>query len=90
MFLLYLLLSTAFFNFLCFGQIWFLIDNLELLLYTGVLSIFKLCICWVCTVGAKAKTPPFARCLRQLRCTNGDKTAGSLYPSSHASLDEGL
>jgi hypothetical protein len=25
-------------------------------------------------VGAKAKTPPFARCLRQPRCTNGDKT----------------
>ena len=27
-------------------------------------------------VGAKAKTPPFARCLRQPRCTNGDKTTG--------------
>jgi hypothetical protein len=25
-------------------------------------------------VGAKAKTLPFARCLRQPRCTNGDKT----------------
>jgi hypothetical protein len=29
-------------------------------------------------VGAKAKTPPFARCLRQPRCTNGDKTTGRL------------
>jgi hypothetical protein len=28
------------------------------------------------TVGAKAKTPPFARCLRQPRCTNGGKTTG--------------
>jgi hypothetical protein len=27
-------------------------------------------------VGAKAKTPPFARCLRQSRCTNGEKTTG--------------
>jgi hypothetical protein len=27
-------------------------------------------------VGAKAKTPPFARCLRQPRCTNGDKATG--------------
>jgi hypothetical protein len=26
-----------------------LIDNLELFLYTMVLSIFKQCICWVCT-----------------------------------------
>jgi hypothetical protein len=41
-------------------------------------------------VGAKAKTPPFARCLRQTRCNNGDKTTGRLYPSSHASEDEGL
>jgi hypothetical protein len=41
-------------------------------------------------VGAKAKTPPFTRCLCQPRCTNGDKTTGRLYPSSHASLDEGL
>jgi hypothetical protein len=49
MFLLCLLFSTAFLNFLSFGQIWFLIDNLELFLYTGVLSIFKRCICWVCT-----------------------------------------
>jgi hypothetical protein len=45
MFLLCLLFSTAFLNFLSFGQIWFLIDNLELSLYTGVLSIFKQCIC---------------------------------------------
>jgi hypothetical protein len=29
-------------------------------------------------VGAKAKTPPFARCPRQPRCTNGDKTTGRL------------
>jgi hypothetical protein len=29
-------------------------------------------------VGAKAKTPPFARCLRRPRCTNGDKTTGRL------------
>jgi hypothetical protein len=41
-------------------------------------------------VGAKAKTPPFTRCLRQPRCTNGDKTTGRLYPSSHASRGEGL
>jgi hypothetical protein len=41
-------------------------------------------------VGAKAKTPPFARCLRQTRCNNGDKTTGRLYPSSHASENEGL
>jgi hypothetical protein len=30
------------------------------------------------SVGAKVKTPPFARCLRQPRCTNGDKTTGRL------------
>jgi hypothetical protein len=47
--LLYLLFFTAFHNFLSFGQIWFLIDNLELFLYTRVLSIFKQCISWVCT-----------------------------------------
>jgi hypothetical protein len=29
-------------------------------------------------VGAKAKMPPFARCLRQPRCTNEDKTTGRL------------
>jgi hypothetical protein len=29
-------------------------------------------------VGAKAKTPPFARCLRRNRWTNGDKTMGRL------------
>jgi hypothetical protein len=23
-------------------------DNLELFLYTGVLSIFKQCVCWIC------------------------------------------
>jgi hypothetical protein len=41
-------------------------------------------------VGAKMKTPPFARCLRQPRCTNGDNTTSRLYPSSHASQDKGL
>jgi hypothetical protein len=30
------------------------------------------------SVGAKAKTPPFARCIRQPRCTNEDKTTGRL------------
>jgi hypothetical protein len=36
-------------------------------------------------VGAKAKTPPFARCLRQPRCTNGDKTTSrlTLRPTRH-------
>jgi hypothetical protein len=29
-------------------------------------------------VGAKAKTPPLARCLRRPRCTNGDNTTGGL------------
>jgi hypothetical protein len=29
-------------------------------------------------VGAQAKTPPFARCLRQPRCTNENKTTGRL------------
>jgi hypothetical protein len=29
-------------------------------------------------LGAKAKTPPFARCLCEPRCTNGDKTTGGL------------
>jgi hypothetical protein len=29
-------------------------------------------------VGTKAKTPPFARCLCQPRCTNEDKTTGRL------------
>jgi hypothetical protein len=42
------------------------------------------------TVGAKAKTLPFARCLRQSRCTNGGKTTGSLHPSSNTPQDEGL
>jgi hypothetical protein len=30
------------------------------------------------SVGAKAKTPPFARGLRRTRCTNGDKTTTRL------------
>jgi hypothetical protein len=36
-------------------------------------------------VGAKAKTPPFARCLRRNRWTNGDKTTGrpTLRPIRH-------
>jgi hypothetical protein len=36
-------------------------------------------------VGAKAKTPPFARCLRRPRCTNGDKTTDrlTLRPTFH-------
>jgi hypothetical protein len=29
-------------------------------------------------VGAKAKTPPFARGLRRTRCANGDNTTGRL------------
>jgi hypothetical protein len=29
-------------------------------------------------VGAKPKTPPFARCLRRTRCANDDKTTGKL------------
>jgi hypothetical protein len=41
-------------------------------------------------VGAKAKTLPFARCLRQSRCTNRGKTTGSLHPSSNTPQDEGL
>jgi hypothetical protein len=32
----------------------------------------------LCTVRAKAKTPPFARGLHRPRCTNGDKTTGGL------------
>jgi hypothetical protein len=37
------------------------------------------------TVGAKAKTPPFARCLRRSRWSNGDKTTGrdTLCPIRH-------
>jgi hypothetical protein len=41
-------------------------------------------------VGAKAKTPPFARCLRRSRRTNGGKAAGSFHPSSNTLQDEGL
>jgi hypothetical protein len=40
-------------------------------------------------VGAKAKTPPFARCLRQPRCANRDKT-GQGHPSLHTTSDEDL
>jgi hypothetical protein len=35
------------------------------------------------SVGAKAKTPPFARRLRRPRCTNGDKTMGRLTLRPH-------
>ena len=41
-------------------------------------------------VGAKAKTLPFARCLRQSRCTNGGETTGRFHPSSTTLQDEGL
>jgi hypothetical protein len=41
-------------------------------------------------VGAKAKTLPFARCLRQSRCTNGGETTGDFHPSSTTLQDEGL
>jgi uncharacterized protein YdcH (DUF465 family) len=41
-------------------------------------------------VGAKAKTLPFARCLRQSRGTDGGETTGSLHPSSNTPQDEGL
>jgi hypothetical protein len=41
-------------------------------------------------VGAKAKTLPFARCLRQSHCTNEDKTTGRLHPLSNMPQDEGL
>jgi hypothetical protein len=40
-------------------------------------------------VGAKAKTLPLARCLRQSRCINGGKTTGSSHPSSNTLRDEG-
>jgi presenilin-like A22 family membrane protease len=48
MFILCLLISIVFLIFLSFRQIWSLIDNLELTLYTGVLNIFKQCLSWVC------------------------------------------
>jgi hypothetical protein len=35
-------------------------------------------------------TDPFARCLRQSRCTNGDKTTGRLHPSSNATEEQRL
>jgi hypothetical protein len=41
-------------------------------------------------VGVKAKTLPFARCLRQSRCNNGGKATGSFHPSSNMLQDEGL
>jgi hypothetical protein len=41
-------------------------------------------------VGAKAKTTPFARCLRQSHRTNGGKAADSFHPSSNTLQDEGL
>jgi hypothetical protein len=41
-------------------------------------------------VGAKVKTLPFARCLRQSRCTNGGEMTGGFHPSSTTLQDEGL
>jgi hypothetical protein len=41
-------------------------------------------------VGAKVKTSPFARCLRQSHRTNGVKAVGSFHPSSNTLQDEGL
>jgi hypothetical protein len=41
-------------------------------------------------VGAKAKTLPFARCLRQSRCTNGGEATNGFHPSSTTLQDEGL
>jgi hypothetical protein len=49
MFIICLLFSTALLNFPSFGQIYYLIAKLELILYSGMLSIFKQCICWVCS-----------------------------------------
>jgi hypothetical protein len=42
-------------------------------------------VLWRANVGAKAKTPPFARCLSRNRWTNGDKTTGrlTLHPTRH-------
>jgi hypothetical protein len=42
------------------------------------------------SVGAKAKTIPFAPSLCQPRCTNGSKTTGEDHPSSSTLQDEGL
>jgi hypothetical protein len=41
-------------------------------------------------VGAKAKTLPFARSLRQSRWINGGKTTGGTHPSSSTLQDEDL
>jgi hypothetical protein len=41
-------------------------------------------------VGVKAKTLPFARCLRRSHRTNGGKATGSFHPSSNTLQDEGL
>jgi hypothetical protein len=45
----------------------------------------RVCLCDCAVIGAKANTPPFARCLRRPRCTNGDKTTGrlTLRPTRH-------
>jgi hypothetical protein len=48
MFILCSLISLAFLNFLSFGQIQTLSQAQELILYNGLLSIFKQCLRWVC------------------------------------------
>jgi hypothetical protein len=45
---------------------------------------------WRANGGAKAKTLPFARGLRQPRCTNRGKATGCLHPLSNTLQDEGL
>jgi hypothetical protein len=47
----------------------------EVLSYLGFGPVWRNMIS---NVGAKAKTPPFARGLRRTRCINGDKTTGRL------------
>jgi hypothetical protein len=41
-------------------------------------------------VGAKAKMPPFARCLRRSHRTNGGKAVDRFHPLSNTLQDEGL
>jgi hypothetical protein len=49
MFILCSFVSIVFLIFLSFEQIWSLLDNLELTLYTRMLNNFKQCLSWVCT-----------------------------------------